>query len=305
MLDTRQWIRTCSVIVGRQLTKSTAGGLLINQLRIKFTVEKSLRGPPNTANILIYNLNPAHDAQVKNEFDDVMLQSGHTRDSRVIFRGSIKYPFHYRDTNDWITEIQAADGDRDYHSSIVNMTIAAGRPAEDVVDELLATMPNTRKGTIQLNPYRHLRGRVLAGSTRRVLDVFAREHGAAWSIQDGYLDIVAADAALPVEAIVVNSETGMLGAPEVSGKGIKVKMLLNPQVRINGMIILDNNNIKIQALQQYTNGPKVRDKKLIRLDPDGRYKVYKLKHEGDTRGDGSTEVECVALGQHAPRPGGR
>jgi hypothetical protein len=124
-------------------------------------------------------------------------------------------------------------------------------------------------------------------------------------VQDGSLDIIAADAALPSEAVVVNSNTGMIGAPEVSGKGIRVKMVLNPQVRINGLIILDNNNIKIQALQQYTNGPKVRDKKLVKLDPDGRYKVFKLKHECDTRADGYTEVECIAFGQHPPRPGAR
>ena len=304
MLDSRQWIRTSRVVVGKQLSANLNAGLSITDLRIKYTVEKSLRGPPNTANIQIYNLTPANSAQIKNEFDDVIIDSGHVGNSRIVFRGSIKYPFHYRDTNDWITEIQAADGDKDYNA-IVNTTLAAGTSADDAVDQILAAMPNTRRGTIQLNPYRHLRGRVLAGPTRHVLDRFAREHGAAWSVQDGSLDIIAADAALPSEAVVVNSDTGMIGAPEISGKGVRVKMILNPQVRINGLIILDNNNIKIQALQQYTNGPKVRDKKLVKLDPDGRYKVFKLKHECDTRADGYTEVECIAYGQHPPKSGAR
>jgi hypothetical protein len=299
MLDSRQWIRTTRVVVGKQLTGNLNSGLSIDKLRIKYTVEKSLRGPPNTANILIYNLAEAHVGLIKNEYDDVVIDSGHVGNSRIVFRGSIKYPFHYRDTNDWITEIQAADGDKDYNA-IVNTTLVAGKSADDAIDQILAAMPDTRRGAIHVNPYRYLRGRVLAGPARSVLDTIARENGAAWSIQDGSLDIIMADAALPSEAVVVNADTGMIGAPEVSGKGIRVRMLLNPQVRVNGLIILDNNNIKIQALQQYSAGPKVRDKQLARLDPDGRYKVYKLKHECDTRSDGSTDVECVAFGQ----PGG-
>lgn len=304
MIDTRQWIRTTRVVVGKQLNTNLNGGLSIDKLRVKYTVEKTLRGPPNTANILIYNLNQDHAGKIKNEFDDVIIDSGHVGNSRIIFRGNIKYPFHYRDTNDWITEIQAADGDKDYNA-IVNTTLAAGASADDAIDQVLASMPGVRRGTIQVNPYRHLRGRVLAGPARHVLDTIAREHGASWSIQDGSLDIIMADAALPIEALVVNGNTGMIGAPEVSGKGIKVRMLLNPQARVNGLIILDNNNIKIQALQQYTNGPKVRDKQLARLDPDGRYKIYKLKHECDTRADGVTEIECVAFGQHPPKSGGK
>jgi len=286
-------------VVGKQLTGNLNSGLSIDKLRIKYTVEKSLRGPPNTANILIYNLAEAHVGLIKNEYDDVVIDSGYVGNSRIVFRGSIKYPFHYRDTNDWITEIQAADGDKDYNA-IVNTTLVAGKSADYAIDQILAAMPDTRRGVIHVNPYRYLRGRVLAGPARSVLDTIARENGAAWSIQDGSLDIIMADAALPSEAVVVNADTGMIGAPEVSGKGIRVRMLLNPQVRVNGLIILDNNNIKIQALQQYSAGPKVRDKQLARLDPDGRYKVYKLKHECDTRSDGSTDVECVAFGQ----PGG-
>ena len=56
MLDSRQWIRTTRVVVGKQLTGNLNGGLSIDKLRVKYTVEKSLRGPPNTANIQIYNL---------------------------------------------------------------------------------------------------------------------------------------------------------------------------------------------------------------------------------------------------------
>lgn len=304
MLDSVQFNRKCRVVVGKNLQGRMNIGTQIEGLRVKFTIDKSLRGPPNTASVYIYNLSETTSKKIKDEFDDVMIEAGYAANPRIIFRGDIKLPspFHYKEGSDWITEIQAADGDRDYSTSLVNTTIKAGSSAEEAVAKILDSMPRTKRGAVSVSGYRYIRGRVLSGRARQVLDTIAADNGAAWSIQDGFLDIVQADAVLPVEAIIVNSETGMLGAPEISGKGIKVKMLLNPQVRVNGTIVLQNENIKIKSIQQYVGAKKVKEKRLTRLDPDGRYKVYKLRHEGDTHGaDWYTEAECVAIGQPAPR----
>jgi len=245
---------------------------------------------------------------IRREFDEVVLLCGYARAGgtpAILFRGNIKFPTHYRERTEWVTEIQAADGDRAYTEAHVGATLCAGRTPGHAVDEILRQMPGVRKGHVELPTTPYTRGRTLSGAVSHVLNQLARDHGAAWSITNGTLNIVRADSVLPSQAVVVNAETGMLEAPEISGKGIKVKMELNPLVVPNGSLVLDNSNIKIKSLQQYANGPKVKEKRLARLDPDGRYKVYKLRHQGDTRGaDWYTEAECVGLGQPIPRRGG-
>lgn len=303
---TVNWGRACQVIVGTNLTKDLSKGLKVEGFRISFTVDQTLRGPPNTANIQIYNLNEGTSGQIKKEFDDVILDCGYKDNPRIIFRGDSKFVNTYRDGTNWITEIQAADGDKAYTESHVGTTLMPGHTPLDVVDEVLRQMPGVRKGYIELpsNPY--VRAKVLSGPARRILEQVSRDNAAAWSITNGTLNIVRADSVLPNQAVLVNSLTGMLGAPELTAKGVKVKMELNPMVLPNGVIQIDNNNIKIQAIQQYANGPKTKEKKLARLDPDGRYKVYKLRHQGDTRAaDWFTEVECIGLGEPIPKKGKR
>lgn len=293
--------RVCRVIVGKDLEQGVAAGIQVEGFRIKFTVDQTLRGPPNTANIQIYNLSPVNELRIKKEFDEVLLECGYVGNSRVVFRGNIKFPSHYRDGNDWVTEIQAADGDRAYTTAHVGTTLAAGRTPGDAVDEILKTMPGVRKGIIELPTAAYLRGRVLSGAARRVLDNLAQDHGAHWSILNGTLNIVRADRVLPGQAVLVNAQTGMLGAPEISGKGVKVKMQLNPMVVPNVALKLNNNDIKIQTFQLYASGSKTKAKKLVRLDPDGIYKTFKVRIEGDTRGpDWYTEAETIGVGQPIP-----
>jgi hypothetical protein len=153
---------------------------------------------------------------------------------------------------------------------------------------------------------------VISGNTRDVLNDVARESGANWSIQDGQLVIVSTNDVLPGQAIVIRADTGMLGAPEINDKGIAVKCLLNPQLRVNGAIKLDNNSIKAKRQQaqalatkrekQETTPPLGREnEQLVRVDPDGIYKVLKLTHKGDNRGqDWVTEIECIGLDQPIP-----
>ena len=54
--------------------------------------------------------------------------------------------------------------------------------------------------------------------------------------------------------------------------------------------------------KQETNAPLGRENEaLVRLDPDGIYKVLKLTHKGDNRGqDWVTEIECIGLDQPIP-----
>lgn len=313
-----QWLRFVQVIVGKGGAGLDLRATHDDGLRITFQVEKTIRHKPNTGSILIYNLHPDDEKKVLDEFEDVILNVGYqnrapTADelatnptlygARVVFRGNIKRAFAWWDheTGDRITEIQAADGDRDYRTAVVNTTLAAGTSEADEVAAVLRAMSNTKAGVAHVKTKKRLRGKVISSAARDVLHPIAKNNDAHWSIQDGVMQIVKSDEVLPGEAIVINEDTGLIGAPEISDKGIRVTCLLNPLIAINGKVLLNNNNIKIQQQQMFTTGPKLKAKNLVRLSPDGVYKVYKLVHVGDSRGEDATTVsECVALGDAIP-----
>lgn len=297
----RQWKRKAQVIIGQ-----SGRGLLVEHLRVWFEVTKTVDPAPNTAVIRIYNLNPENEARIKNEFDELLLNAGYEDSMRLVFRGNIKHVYRYREGADFITEIEAADGDKDFQTAILNMTLAAGASNQQLVDRAVGSFGSTQMGYVEVPHKTRLRGKVVTGNTRTILDELARDSGANWSIQDGQLTIVPENKMLPNEAIVIRADTGMLGSPEVNDKGVEVKCLLNPQIAINGAIQLDNAGIKAQRAkdrkkteksgERIVDDPTQLTGETARLAPDGLYKVIRLIHRGDTRGkEWQTESLSVAL----------
>lgn len=303
MMAGRQWLRYAQVVIGKN-----GSGISVDTLRIKFSVKKTIRHEPNTAVISIYNLSPNNVAAVKKEYDDIILNAGY-EDPLIVFRGNIKHVYHYKDGLDWVTEIHAADGDTDHRLAVINETLAAGTTNHHAIEKCVGTFKGgTTLGHVSLPVKTRTRGKVLSGSTRDTLHEVARDGGANWSIQDGELVIVGAQGTLPGEAIVVNSETGLLKTPEIDDKGISVTCQLNPRIKVNGALHLDNNRLRQKAKDdsQPQSGKKpAASKDPVRLDPDGVYKVITLEHKGDTHGsEWESDVTCIGLDQPIPPENG-
>ena len=93
---------------------------------MQFEVAKTIEAAPNIAVIRIFNLHPDNEAKIKNEFDEVLLNAGYEGTMRLVFRGNIKHVYRYREKNDYITEIEAGDGDKDFRSAVMNEKNAPG-----------------------------------------------------------------------------------------------------------------------------------------------------------------------------------
>lgn len=298
----RQWKRSVEVLVG-----SSDEGIVIKRLRITFDITKTVDEIPNSVIVKIYNLSPANEAKIKDEYKEMVVRAGYVGKERLIFTGSIKYVYRYREGNDFITEIEGGDGDDDYKNATINETLSAGTSDAQLIDKAVATFKTTKKGHVKLKGKTRRRGKVVTGNTRTILKNVAQRNGANWSIQDGELVIVPVDDVLPDEAIVINSQTGMLGAPETNDKGIAVKCLMNPQLKINGTIQLNNNGIKAkrnrpQSLAVPREKTEDMQKNPVRQDPDGLYKIIKITHKGDNRGnEWASEIECIGIGEPIPK----
>lgn len=286
-----QWLRACSLLVA----DASGKGLDLGELCITFSTKKGDTETPNSAEIRIYNLSEATMSRMKREFTRVVLQAGYQSNCGVIFDGNIRGTRSGRErgTDTWL-EILAADGDRAYNFATVNTTLAAGSTPADRVDVCQQSFAakGTGKGYMpELGETKLPRGKVMYGMARKYMRSEAETTGCSWSFQDGKLQMVKTTGFLPGEAVVLTHETGLVGTPEQTNEGITVRCLLNPKLRVNGRIKLDN-----KSIQQAQTQLKMSAQRPPRMDRDGLYRILKVEFSGDTLGnDWYADMVCIGL----------
>lgn len=302
--NAQQWIRKVSLIVGQDSGRA----LDLSDLRIVFAVKRGDTQTPNSLRARIYNVAPETVALVQKEFKRVVLQAGYEGNYGIIFDGTIIQARYGRASAvDTYLDITAGDGDSAYNFAIVSTTLAAGATQEDCLRAIAQSMEpyGVTLGYIpELPTFRLPRGKTMCGMARNYMRDFARTTQTTWSIQDGKIQVVPETSYLPGEVVVINSQTGMVGMPEQMQNGIRVKMLLNPNVKISRDIELNNSSIQqfeySIAVDQQADAE--RQKLQNALDADGHYVVIWIEHFGDTRGnDWYSEATCLAIDATIPK----
>jgi hypothetical protein len=290
-------MRACRLIV----SGSTGDGLDLSNLRIVFKVTKTDAQTPNTAEITVYNLAAETATQIKEEFTEVLLQAGYKDGEGVIFRGSIKQARIGRESGtDTYLSISAGDGDQAYNFAVVNATLAAGSTQADQIAAASAPMTGISQGYIgDTGAARLPRGKVMYGMSRDYLRQTARATDTTWSIQDGKLQIVPLTGVLPTQAVVINSKTGMIGAPEQTTEGVKVKALLNPLFAIGGKVQINEQDVQEAKIETAESGSTANSPAAI--SKDGIYRIISIEHTGDTRGtEWYSDLTCLDVDATAP-----
>jgi hypothetical protein len=296
MADDYLYMRQCSLIVG-----SDGQGLELADLHVVFQTHHADFETPNHADIRIYNLAKSTAQRIKNEFTKVILQAGYESNMGLIFGGTVRQIRRGRESGkDSYVDILASDGDRAYNYGVVNTTLAAGATATDQVKAAQAAMANhgVEAGHLpELGGPTLPRGRVLYGMARTTMRDAAQATDTSWSIQNGAVQMVPIQSYLPGEAVLLTAETGLIGQPEQTNEGIKVRALINPRFRVGGRIKLDNASIK-----EFRTEIKVGAfNKAPRLDDDGLYRILGVDFLGDTRGsDWYADLICVGIDDSAP-----
>lgn len=267
--------RVCSVIVD---------GVKVDGLRCVFRVSKSLTKDPNTLDLKIYNLSERTRAGMKSKGAPVIVSAGYAENAGVIFSGDTRTIDHGRDGADWVTHVQCGDGERAYQFARFTESFAPGTAVTDVImaaakktglnlGNLVATMNTGDRG---LSHFKH--GYAAHGRACAELDKLLASVGLTWSIQDGAIQVLKGGAPAQGFATLLSPETGMIGSPDhgtpdKKGKPsvLKVKTLLQPQIRCGGRVEVRSSGVK------------------------GQFRVEKVEHTGDTDGgDWYTSIEAKA-----------
>lgn len=296
---TRQYDRKISLVVGNQ----AGDGIELSDLRISFSVYRGDTQTPNSADIRIYNLADTTASRIANpaEFTQLALQAGYEGNFGLIFRGGITQVRKGRiDGKDTYLDITAADGDEAYnYSSIAYSMVAGSTPEQHVQAFLQAMQAHGVSGAPlpQLSDNGLPRGAVFYGCVKDELRKFAQSNDVLWSIQDGQLTFVPQTGYRTGEVPVISPATGLIGVPEQTQNGLSLRVLLNPAIRIGGLVKLDSaiNLYRYGLDTASTASNRFTQTAGAKLNADGLYYVMVADHSGDTRGNPwYTDLVCLA-----------
>jgi hypothetical protein len=294
-------------------------GLELGALRVQFQVSAMDMDTPPTAFIRVFNPSQTTAKRFSKEFQSVTLQAGYESGNfGVIFQGTIIRVREGRLSNiDNFVDIMAGNLDAIYNFGFVNKSLAAGSSYQNQADAVKQSINNSpvaqgEAGALQQGiQYGNIpssfgtggtlpRGKVLFGLGRDKLSDIASSTGTVWSIgPDGKINFHDLTGYLPGEAVVINSQTGMVGVPEATTQGIEVKCLLNPLIKPGTRIKLNNADL-VTSSNQYPSGfPAYSDFQFFaNTSTDGIYVAIVVEHEGDSRGHGGdwlTKITALAL----------
>lgn len=307
-MSSDQYLRKVSLVVSEGTS-----GLDLSSLRVEFRVSQSDLETPNSAVIRVINLSSQTARAVQKEFTRVTLQAGYERGNfGIVFQGDIKAVRRGRMSGennvDTYLDILAADGDLGYNFGVVRKTMAAGYTQRDVLDEAAKAMDIPVGYFPDIPLQAATRGKVLWGMARNYARDASNSIGCAWSIQNGKISVVPITGYVPGEAVVLNAQSGMIGLPEQTEGGVTVRCLLNPKIRVGGLVQIDNSSIQRTFLGgNLLNAPGRLDDAskypglLPRITDDGFYRVYVAEFEGDSReGPFFSDLTCLAVDRSSP-----
>lgn len=310
-----QFGRKANLIV---TTTAEAGspGLDLSEFRFTFRTTNSDAQTPNTLYVRVYNLSPNTVAKIGTEYNAVTLQAGYENGNfGIIFSGTIKQTVTGKERNvDSYVDIWGADGDDFYNFAVISQSLQAGQTPEQVINALVGAasvnggppikfagdasglIAGSAAGTATALS----RGKVLFGMSRDYARDWTKKYGFRWSIQNGKFTLVQIDGYRPGEAVVLSSTTGLIGVPEATQEGVRVRALLNPLIRIGCLVQIAKSDInQITTQQQGLTFSTFATASVATAA--GFYRVMQAEFSGDARGnDWYVDLICLAVDVSAP-----
>lgn len=278
--------RACELFVGVApradvFTVQTVERLRIKGLRVTFKVVRDASPNPNTIDIAVYNLSEASRARFEAKGARVALLAGYKEQLAQLGSGDVRYAQSIKTGVDWVTKIEAGDGERAIREARVSESWRPGTPVSAVIAKTVKALqldPGNALATARTVAGEFSSGYVQHHQASHELTRLLEPRGISWSVQDGRIELVPVNGALQETAPLLSPDTGLIGTPEFGTPEkpgavaiLKCRTLLQPRLR-----------------------PKQRFELLSR-SRRGIFIAQKVTHTGDTFGnDWFTDIEATA-----------
>lgn len=343
-----------------QILSENGQGISLSDFKVTFNIEWTDTKWPRVADVRIYNLSkdtasrilgqefakikiiagydgmaqPVEASQVGNVTPLSADQVGQTGGTNFgeIFSGDIRFTVKGRDnpTDTWVL-IQAVDGHQAFMNASVTKTLSAGYTIADVHAVVMESFNpfGIKQGfTGEFPATVFPRGRTFYQSSRDVMDLVAAQCGASWQLVAGQLNLIPTNKYIH-DAIVLNSDSGLIGMPQQTmGGGVNVRCLINPNIRISGLVQIDQESVyraslsgdEVKALPERVRETNTDGNLSVNgvlqqpssVATDGVYVVRSISYTGDTRGQpwymdmmcfargDTTKMNSTAINKYAP-----
>lgn len=237
------------VLFGRRyritVSDESGNGLDVSDLRCTFNIVKTIQMQPNTSEISIYNLNAKTENAIIMNGKRVTVEAGYEGSQfGLIFDGDIYQTLREReDGTTFKLTIIALDSDRAINFDIANYSIVRGQTARDIVEVIANSAKNPISlGSIsdKLKKHTLTRGVVLFGKSSDYIRQIAKTYDLHYYMDDGILHLISMDELPKGEIIELSPSSGLVGTPEQTEYGLSGQCLLNPQIKLNSLIHIDN-----------------------------------------------------------------
>lgn len=231
-----------------------------NPLFIEFDVIRTTGRNPNKASVNIYNLTSDSRQWLEQPNQVLQILAGEGTPGQIFLGDIEKRGVTTKIQNeDTVITIKAADGRRKWRDSVFSKSYPPNISRDVVLNDVIAAIGLPTGYIATLPAMQFAGGYASSGWARDILtDILYPD--AEWSIQDGSLQIILTGQGLPGNAVVINAQTGMIGSPTRTDKGVNVTTTLTRQIAPGGPVRIES--------RLFT----------------GDLKVTKVQHKGNSKG---------------------
>ena len=257
----RLFKRIIRVVIGQEDSEA----LSIEGLYTKIEIKKLISGKPNEGTVEIFNLSDATENQIKEKGVRIRVFAGHDNRPVLIHDGDIRRVEHDTVQPDRVTIITLGGNTIKLAQAIFNKSYSGQVQVKQIAMDAIPSFNIDGTDFDQIPDDAFLYDFSFTGKTGDLLDKILNPINVQWFENDNLIKFSTKAKALE-NVVLLNKNTGLIGSPSVTDKGIKFRSVLNGRIVIN-------ERIKIES-------------RLV----TGVYKVIQILHKGDNR-DGEFVTE--------------
>lgn len=245
------------ILFGRRyritVSDSKGNALDVSKLHCTFNISKTIMMEPNTSEITIYNLNAQTENAIMINGVRVTIEAGYEGTQfGLIFDGDILQTIREKeDATTYKLTIIALDSDRAINFDVANFSIMRGQTARSMVDHIVSKAQSpVSLGSIadNLKGQKLTRGKVFFGKSSDYLRQIAKSNSLQYYMDNGSLNLINLKDLPKNQIFELNPKSGLIGTPEQTDFGIAGQCLLNPQIKLNSLIHVDNSLVRAKRI---------------------------------------------------------
>jgi hypothetical protein len=281
MLYGRKWKVTVTTFGGNVITLPT-------DLRVVFSLDRTIGRAYQFGSITIYNLSPATEQDILQNGKSVTLEAGYQDGPYgLIFDAKIVQPVRGKeDQTTYYIKLLCIDGDI-LNLGFCNFTLQAGQTLQQIAQQVgrSSTVPFDVRVDESLNQQTTLRAKTVTGKPGDALRNLAVNNNALLYADNGTVNLSALNQGPPASVPELDVTNGLIGMPQQVDQGVEVTSLINPDFKLNSWFHLDNKRVNQAELPIGSALGTASALVQPLLDLDGLYRIISMTIEGDTRGN--------------------